>query len=140
MVGEQLLVVALGHEHRVETFLAQALADQVARADHPGPGQLAVMGAELASVLAGDVVLVGIVFEDDQVGHRTDERDLTDLLLETQEEQDTVITFHVDFALEVAAQVTLVIAGQPAQVALAVGRDAIVQAVENRPLFLLHQK
>ncbi|MNO93416.1 hypothetical protein D3C76_850170 [compost metagenome] len=80
------------------------------------------------------------MFEDDQVGHRTDERDLTDLLLETQEEQDTVITFHVDFALEVAAQVTLVIAGQPAQVALAVGRDAIVQAIENRPLFLLHQK
>ncbi|MNF98322.1 hypothetical protein D3C84_811780 [compost metagenome] len=98
------------------------------------------MGAELAGVFARDVVLVGIVLEDDQVRHGTDERHLADFLLETQEEDNAVIALDLHFTLEIAAQVALVFAGQPAQVALAVGRDAIVQAVENRPLFLLHQK
>ncbi|MDT4875487.1 hypothetical protein FQZ97_1108580 [compost metagenome] len=80
------------------------------------------------------------MLEDDQVRHGTDECHLTDFLLETQEEDNAVIALDLHFTLEIAAQVALVFAGQPAQVALAVGRDAIVQAVENRPLFLLHQK
>ncbi|MNH42025.1 hypothetical protein D3C77_576410 [compost metagenome] len=80
------------------------------------------------------------MFEDDQVRHGADEGCLADLLLEAQEEHDAVIALDLHFTLEIAAQVALVFAGQPAQVALAVGRDAIVQAVENRPLFLLHQK
>ncbi|MCY1414891.1 hypothetical protein D9M71_303560 [compost metagenome] len=80
------------------------------------------------------------MLENHQVRHSADEGHLTDLLLETQEEHDAVITLDLHFTLEVTAQVALILAGQPAQVALAVGRDAIVQAVKNRPLFLLHQK
>ncbi|MNH37578.1 hypothetical protein D3C79_984970 [compost metagenome] len=80
------------------------------------------------------------MLEDDQVRHGADEGHLADFLLEAQEEYDAVITLDLHFTLEVASQVALVFAGQPTQVALAVGRDAIVQAVENRPLFLLHQK
>ncbi|MNH00317.1 hypothetical protein D3C79_595070 [compost metagenome] len=98
------------------------------------------MSAELAGVLARDVVLVGVVLENHQVRHSADEGHLADLLLETQEEHDAVIALDLHLTLEVTAQVALILAGQPAQVALAVGRDAIVQAVENRPLFLLHQK
>ena len=106
-VMQQGLVVALGHEYRVESLLAQAFADRMARTDHPCPGQAPVMGAELAGVLAGNVVLVGIVLEDHQVGHAADEADLAHFLLETEEEQDAVVARDIHVLAEVAAQVGL---------------------------------
>ncbi|MNJ37537.1 hypothetical protein D3C77_323570 [compost metagenome] len=140
LVGEQLLVIALGHELGVEAFLAQALTDHVPGADHPRPRQLAVMRTELAGVLARDVVLVGVVFEDDQVRHRPNETDLTDFLLETQEKHDPIILFNVDFATEITAQVALIGTAEPAQIAFAMGSYAVVETIEDGPLFFLHQK
>ncbi|MNT14983.1 hypothetical protein D3C72_1500130 [compost metagenome] len=98
------------------------------------------MGAELAGVLARDVVLVGVMFEDDQVGHRTNEADLTNLLLETQKKHDPVILFDVDFTTEIAAQVALIGTAEPAQIAFAMGGDTVVETVQDCPLFFLHQK
>ncbi len=62
------------------------------------------MGAELAGVLAGNVVLVGIVLEDHQVGHAADEADLAHFLLETEEEQDAVVARDIHVLAEVAAR------------------------------------
>jgi hypothetical protein len=42
------------------------------------------MPGEAACVFAGDVVLIGIVFEDDQIGHAANETDLSDFLFEAQ--------------------------------------------------------
>ncbi|MCY1397140.1 hypothetical protein D3C76_810080 [compost metagenome] len=98
------------------------------------------MGAELAGVLTWDVVLVGIVLKDHQIGDRLDEADLTYFLLEAQEEHDSIVLGDIDFPAEVATQVSLFGAAQPAQVALTVRRDALVKAVENGALLFLHQK
>ncbi|MNT58126.1 hypothetical protein D3C72_1955440 [compost metagenome] len=98
------------------------------------------MRAELAGVLARDVVLVGVVLEDHQVGEGADEARLANFLLEAQEENDPVVARDIDFAPEIATQVALLVTAEPAQVALAMRGDAFVQAVEDRPLFFLHQK
>lgn len=98
------------------------------------------MGAELAGVLAGNVVLVGIVLEDHQVGHAADEADLAHFLLETEEEQDAVVARDIHVLAEVAAQVGLLLAAQPAGIALAMGGDAVVQAIQDRALLFLDQK
>ena len=137
---QQRLVVALGHEHRVEAFRAQTLGDHMAGADDPRPWQAAIVRTELAGVLAGNVVLVGVVLEDHQVGDRTNEPDLADFLLEAQEEDNAVIAGHVDFTTEVGAQVALLVTAQPAGIALAVRGHAVVQAIQNGALFFLHQK
>ncbi|MOA09365.1 hypothetical protein D3C78_1291880 [compost metagenome] len=98
------------------------------------------MRTELAGVLARDVVLVGIVFENHQVGEGANKAHLANFLLEAQEEHDAVITRHIHFTTEVAAQVALVVAAQPAQVALAMSSHTLIQAVQDGPLFFLHQK
>jgi hypothetical protein len=51
---------------------------------------------ELSGVFAGDVVLVGVMFEDDQIPQAADERDLTHFLLEAQEEKDPVVFRGID--------------------------------------------
>ncbi|MNG29013.1 hypothetical protein D3C84_1143710 [compost metagenome] len=80
------------------------------------------------------------MLEDDQVGHRANETDLANLLLETQEEHDPVVLVDVDLATEITAQIALVVAAQPAQVAVAMRGNAVIQTIEDRPLFFLHQK
>lgn len=98
------------------------------------------MRTELAGVFARNVVLVGIVFKDDQVGNRADEPDLTHFLLEAQEKHDPVITADVHFAAEIATQVALLRGTQPAHIAFAVCRDAVIETVQNRTLLFLDQK
>ncbi|RMU49007.1 hypothetical protein ALP29_201087 [Pseudomonas syringae pv. avii] len=137
---QQAMVIAFGHEHRIKAFFAQAFADHEARTDHPRPGQLAIVRAELAGVLAGDVVLVGIVFKDDQIGNRADEPDLTDFLLEAQKKHDPVITLDIHFTAEIATQVALLIGAQPTHLALTIRGDAFIKTVENGPLLFLDQK
>ncbi|MNV83820.1 hypothetical protein D3C71_1776450 [compost metagenome] len=50
------------------------------------------MRTELARVFAGNVILIGVVLEDHQVGDRADEAGLTNFLLEAQEKYDPIIT------------------------------------------------
>ncbi|MNR57273.1 hypothetical protein D3C85_1780090 [compost metagenome] len=80
------------------------------------------------------------MFEDNQIGHRADEADLTDFLLETQEKHDSIVFFDIDFTTKIAAQVALICAAEPAQIALTMGCDTVVETVQNGPLLLLHQK
>lgn len=49
------------------------------------------MGVEFVGVFVGNVVLVGIVFEDYQVGYVVDEVDLVYFFFEMEEEQDVVV-------------------------------------------------
>ena len=96
------------------------------------------MGAEFTGVFALDVILIRIVLKDHQVGHGTDKADLADLLFKTQEKHNAVITRHVYFAAEVAAQVALLVTAQPARIALAMGCNAVIQAIQNGPLLFLY--
>ncbi|MNY20608.1 hypothetical protein D3C86_1540950 [compost metagenome] len=98
------------------------------------------MGAELAGVFARNVILVGIVLKNDQVGHGPDEPYLPDFFFETQKKHDTVIAGHIDMLAKIPPQVVLLFTGQFALVALAMLGDAVIQSIENRPLLFLYQK
>ncbi|MNJ71069.1 hypothetical protein D3C77_675720 [compost metagenome] len=80
------------------------------------------------------------MFEDDQIGHRTNEPDLANLLLEAQKEHDPIVLVDIDFAAEIATQVALLVTAQPAQVAVAMRCNAVVQAIKDCSLLFLHQK
>ena len=82
LILQQALIIALGYEHCIEAFFAQPFADHEARTDHPRPRQFAVVCAEFAGVLAGDVILVGVMLQDHQIGHCADESNLANFLLE----------------------------------------------------------
>ncbi|MNC62022.1 hypothetical protein D3C75_1120020 [compost metagenome] len=98
------------------------------------------MRAELAGVFAGNVVLVGIVLENDQIRQATDKGDLADFLLEAQEKDDPLVAVDFHCAAKIVAQVGLIISVEPAHLTLAVCRDTVVQAVKNDPLLLLYQQ
>ena len=98
------------------------------------------MGAEFSGVLAGNVVLVSIVFEDNQIGDCANESNLTDFLFEAQEKDNAVVLRDIHFAPKVTPQVSLLGRRQPAQVTLAVRGNAFIQAIQNGSLFFLDQK
>jgi hypothetical protein len=126
LIAQQRLVITLGHEDGIEALLSQAFADHIPRAEHTYPRQLAVMRTELAGVFARDVVLIGVVLEDDQIGNGADETGLTNFLLEAKEEHNTVVLRDVDVLTEVPTQVALLVRAQPAQIAVALFGDAFV--------------
>ena len=63
------------------------------------------MPAEPAGVFASDVILIGVMLKDDKVGHRLNEADLPDLLLEPEKKQDAVIRISVHLLGKVPSQV-----------------------------------
>ena len=87
------------------------------------------MTTELPRVLAGNEVLIGIVFQNHKIRQTADKAVLPDLLFETKEEDYPIIGVDIDVLLEVGPEICLLILVEPAKVALAVRGDRFIQPV-----------
>jgi hypothetical protein len=99
------------------------------------------VSTELPRVLARDVVLVGIVFQNHHIGQGTNEAPLTHFFLEPQKEKNPVVPRNIHMLAEVSFQVSLLIAAQPTGVA-ATARisDTVIQPIQYRSLLGLDQE
>ncbi|MNP56533.1 hypothetical protein D3C76_1512670 [compost metagenome] len=98
------------------------------------------MRTEFSGVFARDVILIGIVLQNNQIGQRLYEPHLSDFFFEAQEKHDPVIEGHIDMLAEITTQVVLLGTGQLTLVAVALLGDTVIQSIEDRSLLFLHQK
>src|SRR5690606_1329796 len=107
--------------------------------DYTHPRQTPIMCAELPRVLADDIVLISVVLKYHQIRHAANNPHLPDLLLEAQEEHNTVILLRVHALGEVALQIGLLVTTQPPRVTLTIIRNTFIQAVKHDALLFLHK-
>jgi hypothetical protein len=99
------------------------------------------MRAELTRVLARDIVLIGIVLKNNQIGQRTNEAPLPNFLFEAQEKQYSVVMRNINILAKVLTQVRLLVTAQPPYVTTrARTDDTLVKPIKNCSLLRLNQK